>query len=106
MEGRVRYGYARSASCAIGHELVTEGHSVLFAPAYLLIIDDIGAPPTAMQIEDVSRRVCRRVIRVLERSGIADADGLIPKQAIEPYLPDVHQDSVHESRVTRALNLR
>jgi hypothetical protein len=44
----------------------------------------IGAP-TPAEIHAVSEAVCRRVLRLLRRRGVADAEGLIPVEAPDPH---------------------
>src|SRR5262245_30033829 len=64
-----RPGVGKShASCAIGHELVTEGHSVLFAPAYQLV-QELLAAKRALELPRALRKLDAFELLILDDIG-------------------------------------
>lgn len=55
-------------SCAIGHELVTEGHSVLFAPAYQ-IVQELLAAKRALDLPRALRKLDAFELLILDDIG-------------------------------------
>jgi DNA replication protein DnaC len=65
-----RPGVGKShASCAIGHELITAGHSVLFAPAYQLV-QELLAAKRALDLPRALRKLDAFELLIIDSCGV------------------------------------